>query len=121
VKHLSIQSKLILALLLVSLFSVLIVTVIGYVRARDAFSAMAQNQLVGQRVAKTNVLESLLSNMRNQALSLADSRMGVAAMQELADAFRTLADVHIEPALDDCSTDPPLAAGPSRHHRRPPA
>jgi class 3 adenylate cyclase/HAMP domain-containing protein len=101
VKHLSIQSKLILALLLVSLFSVLIVTVIGYVRARDAFSAMTQNQLLGQRVAKTNVLESLLSNMRNQARSLADSRTGVAAMQEFADAFRTLEDVHIDPALDD--------------------
>ena len=100
-KRLNIQSKLILALLLVSLLSILTVTFIGYTQARTAFTTMVKNQLVGQLVEKTNVLKSYLATMRNQVVILSDSRVGVEGMREFRTAFQSLRDVHLEPAMDE--------------------
>ena len=100
-KSLSIQSKLILAMLLVSLLSILAVTYIGYTNARTEFSRQVQNQLMGQRVAKTSVLRGLLGNIRNQVIILADARFVVEGMREFRQAYRTLDDVHMEPVFDE--------------------
>ena len=99
--RLSIQSKLILAMLLVSLLSILAVTYIGYTNARKEFSRQVQNQLMGQRVEKTNVLRGFLGNVRNQVISLSDSRIVVEAMREFREAYRTLDNVHMEPVFDE--------------------
>ena len=96
--RLSIQSKLIVAMLLVSLLSILAVTAIGYTTAKNEFSRMVRNQLTGQRVAKTNVLKAYLGNIRNQVVLVSDRRVVIDAVRDFREAFDALRDAKLEPS-----------------------
>lgn len=96
--RLSIQSKLIVLLLIVSLGSIVVVFFIGYTSAEDALRRQVQHQLQGQRVAKTNLVRALLENTRDQVISLADSRVAVEGMRDFRAAYRA------PPAADADST-----------------
>lgn len=99
-KHLNIQSKLILALLFVSLLSILTVTVIGYTKAREAFTRQVENQLVGQRIEKTNVLRGYLTSLKNQVVTLSNGRVTLEAMKEFRTAFAALKQTPPDPQTD---------------------
>lgn len=64
--HLSIQSKLILILVAVSLTAVLAVSYSSYVTARNAAVESARRQMLGVRITKTNMLKGMLGNFRDQ-------------------------------------------------------
>jgi class 3 adenylate cyclase len=95
--RLSIQSKLILALLLVSLASILVVSYIGYTSARDAMQRSAMNQLEGQQIQRGTLVKNLLNNIKNIAITLADSRITVEGMREFRDAFHKLDSARLTP------------------------
>lgn len=94
-KKLGIQSKLIVTLLLVSLLSILTVSYVGYSNARAALSKRIRDQLVAQRIEKTHVLQQHLGNLRNQVVSLSDTRRAIEGVKEFSDAFRALKDASI--------------------------
>ena len=88
--RLSIQSKLILLLLLVSLGSIGLLGWIGYTSGQDSLRKAIVDQLRGIRENKANQLESELQSLRNNVLTLAESRLVLEAFQAYRDAFREI-------------------------------
>jgi len=100
VNRLSIQSKLMLILLSVSLGSVVVIAFIGYTNAREAMNHSARNQLQGMRIAKTSLIKELLVNTRNEVVSLSDNRAVIEGMREFRKAYRELETAKSDPAWD---------------------
>ena len=88
--RLSIQSKLILLLLAVTLGSIATVGWIGYQSASSALKDAAYNQLQGIRVAKTDALKAMLEAIRDQAISFSDSQACLNGMVALRAAYKEL-------------------------------
>ena len=88
--RLSIQSKMIVLLLAVSLCSIAIIAGIGYRSAKEALTASVENQLQGVRVAKTTTLKEMLGALRDQAILMSDSRMVIDAMLSFNRGYRDL-------------------------------
>lgn len=88
--RLSIQSKLVLLLLTVTLGSIATVGWIGYQSASQALKDSAYNQLQGIRVAKTDALKGMLEAIRDQVVLFSDSQACLAGMRELGAAYREL-------------------------------
>jgi class 3 adenylate cyclase len=86
----SIQSKMIALLLTVSLASIGIIASIGYSSAKSALVQSAENQLQGIRVAKTTTLKEMLDALRDQVISMSDSRAAIEGMRAFKQAFREL-------------------------------
>jgi class 3 adenylate cyclase len=88
--RLSIQSKMIVLLLAVSLCSIAVIAGIGYRSAKEALTASVENQLQGVRVAKTTTLKEMLGALRDQAILMSDSRMVIDAMLAFNRGYRDL-------------------------------
>jgi class 3 adenylate cyclase len=88
--RLSIQSKMILLLLTVSLLSVAIMAVIGYTSAKAALTRSIEDHLKGVRVAKTTTLKAMLDSLRDQVISMSDSRAAIEGMRAFGEAIRDL-------------------------------
>lgn len=86
--RLSIQSKMIVLLLAVSLTSIGVIASIGYSSAKAALIRSAENQLQGIRVSKTTTLNEMLDALRDQVISISDSRAVVDGMVEFRQAYR---------------------------------
>jgi class 3 adenylate cyclase len=88
--RLSIQSKMILLLLATTLGSIAVMAWIGYGSARDALVQSAHNQLQGVRAAKTRTLKTMLESLRDQVVSISDSRAVIDGMRTFRKAYRDL-------------------------------
>ncbi|MFN4897152.1 MAG: adenylate/guanylate cyclase domain-containing protein [Pseudomonadota bacterium] len=88
--RLSIQSKMIVLLLSVSLASIGIIASIGYSSARDALVKSVENQLQGVRVAKTTTLKEMLEALRDQVISMSDSRVAIDGMRAFRQSYQEL-------------------------------
>lgn len=95
--RLSIQSKMILLLLGVSLGSIAVIAGIGYRSAKEALTASVENQLQGIRVAKTTTLKEMLGALRDQAILMSDSRMVIDAMLSFDRGYRELSSKTLSP------------------------
>ncbi len=71
--RLSIQSKLVLMMVLVSVGSLVIISYLGYVSGRDALTRQIENQLDGIRVTKSIAIQNLLKVIRGQVVTLSAS------------------------------------------------
>lgn len=99
-KRLSIQSKLILMLLLVSLGSVLIVGYIGYVNGRSALAERIYGQLTSLRHEKASLLKNVLKTLEANVVTLSDSPGIVLAMREFRAGFDELKNAQITPEME---------------------
>ena len=88
--RLSIQSKLILLLLAVTLASIAAVAWIGYASGRDSLAQATADRLTALRVGKTATLDAMLRSLRDEVISLSDTRRVVEGMRDLRTAFREL-------------------------------
>jgi class 3 adenylate cyclase len=91
-RQLSIQSKMIVLLLSVSLASIGIVASIGYSSARNALVRSVENQLTGVQVAKTTTLKEMLEALRDQVISMSDSRAAIDGMRTFRQAYKELSN-----------------------------
>lgn len=89
-RRLSLQSKLIVILLLVGLSSMLVVSYASYQTAKHAAEDAAQRQLRGVRITKTNLLLNMLGGFRDQLSSFATSRTALESLTTLDQALRQL-------------------------------
>ena len=76
--RLSIQSKMILLLLAVSLSSIAVIAVIGYESGRSALMRSVESHLQGVRVAKTTTLKAMLEDLREHRLVIGERDEAVA-------------------------------------------
>lgn len=88
--RLSIQSKMILLLLTVSLLSIGIVAWVGYSSAKESLRRQIENQLTGIRVAKTTTLKSMLEALRDEVIAISDSLAAVEGTKAFTQAYRDL-------------------------------
>lgn len=96
-KHLSIQSKLILLLLFVSLGSMAAMAVIGYRSGDAALRKAVTNQLTSLCKAKANQIAARLKFVQAQVLTLAEDPMVVGAMREFRDGCDKLHKASLQP------------------------
>ena len=89
--RLSIQSKMILLLLTVSLLSIAVVSWTGYRSAKSALTRQIENQLTGIRVAKTTTLKTMLEGLRDQVIAMSDSRAAIEGIKAFRQAYGELA------------------------------
>ena len=95
--RLSIQSKMILLLLAVSLASIAVMSWIGYRTAREALMDSARDRLQGVRVAKTSTLKAMLESLRDQVVSISDSKAVIEGMRAFRAAHRELGATALSP------------------------
>ena len=95
--RLSIQSKMILLLLLVSLSALAVMAWVGYVTGKSSIEKSVQNQLRGIQVAKTTALRTKLESLRDQVVSMSDSRVVLEGMKAFSKAYDELEQTPINP------------------------
>lgn len=89
-RRLSIQSKLIVVLLLVSLSAVVAVTWLSYRTARSAATEAVNRQLTTVRVTKANLIQVMLGNYRDQITSFATSRTALESLKAFSTSLEEL-------------------------------
>lgn len=89
-RKLSIQSKLLLVLLLVSLTAVAAVTWISYQTGREAATEAARRQLTSVRATKANLVRVMLANLRDQITSFSTSRTALDSLKTFTAALDEL-------------------------------
>lgn len=99
--RLSIQSKMLILLLLVSLASIGAVAISGYSSAKSALSASIENQLQGIRVAKTSTLKAMLNALSDQVVSMSDSQVVIEGMRSFKQAYRDLGGKSLSPSEEE--------------------
>ena len=80
-RSLSVQSKLIAAFVLLTLVTVGVVSLIGYVSAGQSLRAASERELMGLQRSKTAMVQNILRSARNEALSLSGSSTTHAARE----------------------------------------
>lgn len=98
--HLSIKSKLILMLLVVSSCSILVTAYLGYRSEQSNLTNRVFSQLTSLRASKAAQIESYFENIRNHTQTLSEDLMIVAAMQEFAAAYRQLEAAKVPAEFD---------------------
>lgn len=100
VNQLSIKSKLILMLLLVSGFSTLFTATLGYRSGQINLTDRVFHQLTSVRASKAYQIESYFRNIQNHTQTLSEDLSIVAAVQQFDAAYRQLASAP-QPAASD--------------------
>jgi class 3 adenylate cyclase len=99
--RLSIQSKMILLLLLVALSVLAVMAWIGYATGKSSLEKSVRNQLLGIQVAKTTALKTRLESLRDQVVSMSDSRIVLDGMKGFAKAYEDLEQASLSAAQSE--------------------
>ena len=98
-RSLSVQSKLILAFITLTMTAIGVMAWIGYASARDSLRAAAERELMGLQRSKSALVHNILRSARNEALSLSASEALTDAARELLPAYRQLAAEPVTPEM----------------------
>ncbi|HEV7398521.1 MAG TPA: adenylate/guanylate cyclase domain-containing protein [Pyrinomonadaceae bacterium] len=100
-RSLSVQSKLIVAFVFLTLLAISVVSWIGYVSARESLRACSERELMGLQRSKSALVQNLLKSARNEALSMSADEDTTRATRELLAAYRQLAQEPVTPEMQD--------------------
>ncbi len=93
----SIQSKIMVMLLVSSLASLAVICVVEYVSGRHALLPAAAERMVQLREGQKRAMEMLFADLTNSLIVYSSGSTAVEAVQAFTDGFDQLADVPIEP------------------------
>ncbi len=99
-RRLTLITKLLTLLLILSLGSVLVVGYLSWSQSRGALTQAIFNQLTGVRASRAYQIELLFQRLRNHVSTLSEDRMVVEAMVEFNRSFRELNSEYIPPERD---------------------
>jgi len=99
--RMSIQSKVILLLLGVSLASIGTVAWIGYQSGRSSLDEALRERLTAIRSAKTLNVSMMLDALRDQVIAMSDSQTVAGAAREFTAAYTKLDDAKLAPAEEE--------------------
>ena len=88
--HISIKSKLIVMLLVVSGSSILVTAYVGYQSGKSNLNKRVFDQLTSVRASKAYQIESYFKNIRNHTETLSEDPSITAAMRSFTDAYQKL-------------------------------
>jgi class 3 adenylate cyclase len=100
-RALSLQSRLLAAIVFLTLASIAVVAWIGYTTTRDALTASVERELLGLQRTKTTAVRNQLTMTRNQVLRLSGASETGAIATELLGAYRRLEQEPISDAMRD--------------------
>ena len=95
--RLSIQSKLMMSLIAVSLVSILVTSYAVYTTGKEALTQKIFDQMTQLQTSRSRQIESYFTYIRNHAITLAEDPTVVAAMGEFHQAFSQLEEPEIPP------------------------
>jgi len=95
-KQLSLKSRLMTFVILLTFASLLIGGVLSWLQIRRAFQDQVFEHLTGIRAAKGKQLEAYLDKLQGHIATLSEGRMVVSAMVELGSAYRELQNQAVE-------------------------
>lgn len=95
---LSIQSKLMLMVLLTSILSITLIGYIGYTSGRENLTQTVFNQLTSLRAAKASELQAYFDTLEDEALSISESPLTTNALKAFKPAYFALNTTEITPA-----------------------
>ena len=96
-RKLSIQSKLLLILLVVCISSILSIAYVGYQSGQQALENSIFNQLNSLKEAKAYQIETYFQNIRSQVQTMSESPSVVSLMKEFKQAYQELDEEVIQP------------------------
>ena len=88
--RLSIQSKMILLLLAVSLACIGVVAWIGYSSGKASLDKAIEQRLTALRSVKSTTIQTMLSSLREEVLAVSDRPSTIEGMRTLREAYRKL-------------------------------
>ena len=94
---LSIQSKLMLILLVVCISSISAIASIGYYSGQQNLSNSIFNQLISLRESKAHQIETYFKNLRSQVKTFSTMPSVVSSMKELKVAYEEIAEKPVSP------------------------
>ena len=98
---LSLQSKLLAVMVLLTLASIGTIAWIGYASARDSQRAAAERQLQGLQRSKASAVKTILSKSRSDVLAFSALPSVAQSATELLEAYRQLADAPVTAEMDE--------------------
>jgi class 3 adenylate cyclase len=98
---LSLQSKLLAVMVLLTLASIGTIAWIGYASARDSQRAAAERQLQGLQRSKASAVKTILAKTRGDVLAFSALPSVAENATELLEAYRQLADVPVTAEMDE--------------------
>lgn len=104
-QQLTLITKLLTLLLILSLGSVLVVGFLSWSQSRSALTTTIFNQLAGVRASRAYQIESLFRRLRDHISTLSEDRMVVEAMVEFNRSFRELNSEYIPPEWEQTMMD----------------
>lgn len=99
--RLSIQSKLMLMLLAVSISSILAIAFIGYDSGQQALNNSIFNQLISLRESKAYQIENYFRNLRSEVQTISTMPSIVSAMQEFKETYEEIKQQPIQPEWNE--------------------
>ena len=88
--RLSIQSKLMLMLLAVSIASILVISYVGYTSGKEAILENIHGQITELRNSRARQVQSYFNYVQNHAITLAEDPTVIDAIESLTDSFNQL-------------------------------
>ena len=105
IRRLSIQSKLVLMLLAVSIGSIVVIGYIGYASGKTALARSVYEQLTGLRQTKATNLQDRLRFIREQTTTLAESDAVINATRAFKEGYAEVSQRKVLPEWDAKLTD----------------
>ncbi|MGZ6161745.1 MAG: adenylate/guanylate cyclase domain-containing protein [Myxococcaceae bacterium] len=96
---LSVQTRILIAFVSLTLISIAVVTWQGYRSARAALTEAAERELVGLERAKSQQVGTILSTTRRQVTALSGVPLFVEAARDLRSAYREISGNAVTPAM----------------------
>jgi class 3 adenylate cyclase len=91
IRHLSLQSKLVLMLLAVSIASIAVIGYIGYSNGREAITRIVFDQLAGSHQIKATAVTNRIRTIREHAITLSAAEVIVNAMKDFRAGYAEVA------------------------------
>ena len=100
-RALSVQSKLLLAFVALTVAAIGVVSWVGYLTARRSLTASVQQHLVTLQRSKATTIRNMLTATRNEVLAISDSEGIHRTAVVMRAAYRGLAGVAVTPEMTD--------------------
>ena len=98
---LSVQTRILVAFVSLTLTSIAVVTWQGYRSARAALTDAAERELVGLQRAKSEQVGTILATTRRQVIALSGTDIFTAVSLDLRSAYREVAGAQLPPAMKE--------------------
>jgi hypothetical protein len=97
----SVQSKLLVAFVVLTMATIAVLTTVGYFTARQSLTDGAERHLVSLQRSKAGVVKTMLTSLRNDVLALSAADVVVRSAVDARAAYHDLAGATVTPEMTE--------------------